>query len=225
MSLFKKENTGAKSIINSSNIDLRKYTPQALSKIKAINSSLVLLPKNPTQEFIEAFSEIKEKNIANTLHLDDDTRINSINGDAVIDCSRTDSSTIYIINGEAVIINADIESPITVIVNGSIICEKNANINFLSINGEKLVVNFKIENTINFSKDIKINRQFIEDLNDNSIVVCGRELIFDSDIDRETLKSKTIYFSAGKRIICPKNIIGTVQTMAHAGKEIIEDDD
>lgn len=225
MSLFKKENTGAKSVINSSNIDLRKYTPQALNKIKAINSALVLFPKNPTPEFIEAFSEIKEKNIANTLHLDEETKINSINGDAVVDCSRADSNAIYIINGSAVIINADIESPITVIVNGCVICEKNANINFLSINGEKLIVHFKIENTISFSKDTKINRQFIEDLSNNSVVICGRELVLDSDIDREILKSKTIYFSAGKRIICPKDIIGTVQTMAHAGKEIIENDD
>ena len=225
MSLFKKENTGTKSVINSSNIDLRKYTPQALNKIKAIHASLVLLPKNPTPEFIEAFSEIKEKCIANTLHLDDDAKINTINGNAVIDCSKTDNNTIYIINGSAVIINADVESPITVIVNGSVICEKNANINFLSINGEKLIVNFKIENTINFSKDIRINKQFLEDLNNNTIVICGRELVFAFDIDRETLKSKTVYFFAGKRIICSKEIIGTVLTMAHAGKEIIEDDD
>lgn len=43
-------------------LDLRDYTPQALENIKAIQAvALLILPENPTSEFIEAFSKINLK--------------------------------------------------------------------------------------------------------------------------------------------------------------------
>ncbi len=57
-------------------VDLRDYTPEALSNIKVIEAvALLILPENPTSEFIEAYSKIHLDAVAMTLNLSNDKKI------------------------------------------------------------------------------------------------------------------------------------------------------
>ena len=57
-------------------VDLRDYTPQALSNIKVIEAvALLILPENPSNEFIEAFSKIKLDAVGFKLNLPSDKKI------------------------------------------------------------------------------------------------------------------------------------------------------
>ena len=62
-------------------VDLREYTPQALNNIKSIEAfALLILPENPSSEFIEAFSKIKLDAVGFTLNLANDKKIAMFNG-------------------------------------------------------------------------------------------------------------------------------------------------
>lgn len=223
MALLKNDINKPKAVINTRRADLRLYTADALRRIKAINAGTVILPKEATPDFMEAYSEIT-KNIGSEKYLGKNDKIVSINGISEFDCRNADSESLYEISGISALTHCNTDSPANIILSGVSVYESDNNISFSDVSGLSTAVNFKIENVVIFSKDGTINKQFIEDITDNTVVMCGKDLTLNFDIDRESLKSKSIYFIAGKDIICPKEIIGTVQTMATAGKEITEDD-
>lgn len=222
MSLFKKNTNRAKTIINTGRADLRLYSADALRKIKLINAGTAILPKEAAPDFMEAYSGIT-KNIGSEIYLSANDKIVSVSGISEFDCRNADSNTLYDIGGITVLTHCNNEAPANIMLSGISVYEKDNNIKFRDLSGIASTVNFKIEKLIIFSKDTSVNKQFIEDLSNNTVVSCAKDLTLKFDIDREILKSKNLHFLAGKDIICPREIIGTVQTMATAGKEITDE--
>ena len=59
--LKRKKETEMVKIKNQITLDLRNYTPEALSKIKTIKNAInILLPENPSPEFSAAYAKIKK---------------------------------------------------------------------------------------------------------------------------------------------------------------------
>lgn len=223
MSIFNRNTEKAKTVINTGRADLRKYTPEALRKIKIINAGVIILPKEATPEFMEAYSRIV-KNTGSEKFLSNDENIVTISGISEFNCQNTNIDTLYEISGITVLTNCKTEAPVRVILSGICAYESDNNFQFEELSGISHAVDFKIEHVITFSKDAEINGEFFGELKENTVILCGKNLTFKSDVDKNMLKNRNIYFLAGKDIICPKSIIGIIQTMATAGKEITEDD-
>lgn len=223
MSIFNRNTEKAKTVINTGRADLRKYTPEALRKIKIINAGVIILPKEATPEFMEAYSRIV-KNTGSEKFLSSNESIVTISGISEFNCQNTNIDTLYEISGITVITNCKTETPVRIILSGICAYEKDNNIQFEDISGISAAVDFKIEHVIIFSKDTEIKGDFFEELKDNTVILCGKDLTFKSDVDKNMLKNRSMYFLAGKKIVCPKDIIGIIQTMAMAGKEITEDE-
>lgn len=217
MSLLRKRKTdsGSKHIMNVPMLDLRRYVPDALKNIETLNAAIVVLPKEENRELMVAYGSIPRKNVASEIYVENDSEIKFCNGFSEIDCAVCDENTVYFINGFAVIKNAA-ERTISVGFNGSIICENGAKINLIFCNGEAKYVNFKIKSVKHFSKNLTVDKDFIENIEDGTVVSCGNILTLPLDVTPDLLKSKKIYFFAGNTIKCAKRALGTVQTMSFA---------
>ncbi len=103
MALFKRKNKEDgqkfKSLLNTPRLDLRHSIPSAISKVKALNAALVILPKEPSEELMAAYGSIPRKNVATELYLEKDEELREINGCSVIECMPGSDKTVYMING------------------------------------------------------------------------------------------------------------------------------
>lgn len=219
MSLFKKRNADTeninKHILNIPLLDLRQYTPATLKNIQKLNAAMVILAKEPNAELMAAYGNIPCKNVATEIFVENGREIKMCNGFAELDCNTCDENAIYLVNGYAVIKNAE-EHMISVMVNGGIICENGAKINIINCNGSAEYVDFKIKRAKNFPKDLPADKDFIENLEDGTVVRCGNNLAFELDVTPELLKGRKLYFSVGNTVKCSKRALGTVQTMCQA---------
>ena len=87
MKLFKK-------ILNTPIADLTHYDAAALQKYKMINAATVILPENPTSEFMQAYSCINV-NCATTIKINPSVKIQNANGIIIFNDNNTDDNTIY----------------------------------------------------------------------------------------------------------------------------------
>ncbi|MDE5985435.1 MAG: hypothetical protein K2H13_09300 [Eubacterium sp.] len=210
----------SKNIINQAVLDLRRYTSDALKNVKTINASSVIMPENPSEELMNAFGNVKYKNINNMLYLSDSKRLITFNGATVLGYENVALNSIYMFNGMSIVKYIKSDESIEVISNGLIVCSQNTKINFISQNGLAVYTPFEITNVRLFGHDTKIDSQFIESMPDGSVIAAGHNLIIYNDVTLELLKSKQIYFAAGQKIKCDYNILGYVQTIATAGNKI-----
>lgn len=221
MPLFRKRNKSEedinKHIFNIPLLDLRCYVPTALKNIKKLNAAIVILPKAPSEELMAAYGSIPRKNVATEVFVENDVEIKSCNGFTELDCETCSENAIYIVNGTAVVKNAG-ERMINVMVNGKIIYENGTKINLINCNGTAEHIDFKIKSTKHFSKDLRADKDFIENLNDGTVVLCDNILTFEIDVTPELLKGRKLYFSAANMIKCSKRSLGIVQTMSDANK-------
>lgn len=209
-----------KHIINSAILDLRKYTPQALENVKMINAACVIFSNNPSEELMTAYGNIRTKNIAKTLNLDEDKKIVSFNGTTLLNQTNYTENAIHMTNGICVIQKIESDNPIEVFSNGLTIYDPNVRMNFIVQNGLSIKIPFGINDAKIFSADALIDSQFIENISDNTVVVAGANMVISREITLDLLKSKHIYFVAGAKIKCDSSILGYIQTIATAGKKI-----
>ncbi|MDE5973889.1 MAG: hypothetical protein K2G73_04375 [Eubacterium sp.] len=220
MSLFKKKTPEKKeNEINAANVDLRNYTPNALKEIERINAAVVILPKNPDNELIEAYAAIKEKNFAVELVLDEDEYLIEMSGIKTISNNLEDENGIYDVSGITVI--KGLTKPIRMIASGITVIDKDSRVNFISKSGITAEVNFTISEAKIFSKDIELDNRFIELLPDCSVVVGSGDIIFNKDVVEESIIGKSIYFIACKNIECSKKIRSAVMAKSLVANKII----
>lgn len=205
-------------------VDLRDYTPKALSNIKAIGAVAVLiLPENPSNEFIEEFSKIKLDAVACTLNLSNDKKIAMFNGITLLSSINLADNTVGVFNG-IVIMGHAIENA-QYIVNG-IILKKSG----LKNNGNSLMENGLIfemdfdENKIKlFTSKVDIDLSFIRNAEDGTLIASGNTINLAKDITEEIIIEKNIKFFAANKIVCSKNIKGCVQTRACVANKIVSE--
>ncbi len=211
MSLFKKKNPeNKKNEINAASVDLRNYTANALREIDRINAAVIIIPKNPDSELIEAYASIKEKNFAEELTLDDNESLINMSGIKTISNNLEDENGIYVVSGITII--KGLTKPIRMIVNGITVMDKDSKVNFISKSGITAEVNFSISEAKIFSKDIELDNRFIELLPD---------IVFNKDVTEESIISKNIYFIAAKNIECSKKIRSAVMAKSLITNKII----
>lgn len=209
-----------KNIINEPLLDLRKYTPSGLENVKIINAAIVILPENPSGELMNAYANVKIKNTSFTLNLPDDKKIVTFNGSSVLGIENVVPNAIHISNGITVLKYFQADTPVEIISNGIMVYGKNSKTNILSQNGLCTEAPFEIASARIYSRDIGIDSIFIENLPDNTVVTAGHNIVIYNDVSLQLLKSKNIYFTAGKLIKCDYSILGYIQTVATAGDKI-----
>lgn len=222
MSLFRNKNKNTenkKNIINAATIDLRSYTANALREIDEINAAVVIMPKNPDGEFIEAYAAIKEKNISEEIMLDENEHLTDMSGINIISDNIVDENGIYVVSGINVI--KSLTKPIKMIASGITITDSISNVSFISISGKTANVDFAISNAKIFTRDVKLDNRFIELMPDCSVVVCSCDIIFNKDVCEETILSKNICFFTSANIECSKNIRSAVMTKSIVTNKII----
>lgn len=202
-----------------SELDLREYTPEALSKIKLISAvALVILPKDAGSEFYNAYSQICKKAIAHEIKLNKDEKINNCNGCAVINGNM---SGVNMVNGIAVITDCNRSEPADFYVNGMVIIKKGCNsenINIVNCNGAVQIIDFNCVKV--YADNCEINDQFIEYIEKDTLICAGDNVIIDKSVTPEMLCEKNIQFVAGDFVICPKKIYGAVAVRSFAGDGI-----
>lgn len=220
MSLFKKKNPeNKKNEINAANVDLRNYTANALREIDRINAAVIIIPKNPDNELIEAYASIKEKNFAEELTLDDNESLINMSGIKTISNNLEDENGIYVVSGITII--KGLTKPIRMIASGITVMDKDSKVNFISKSGITAEVNFSISEAKIFSKDIELDNRFIELLPDCSVVLGCGDIVFNKDVTEESIISKNIYFIAAKNIECSKKIRSAVMAKSLITNKII----
>lgn len=149
MSLFKRKSKNGddaltKNVLNIAILDLRSYSADGLKNVRKLNSAVVILPKEPDEEIMEAYGGIACKNVATEIFAENDAQVHMINGVSEVDCAQCNDHDIYMINGLAAFRNAK-ERTANIIINGLAVYEKNANLNFLNRHGKTIAVDFEIE--------------------------------------------------------------------------------
>lgn len=218
--IFKKK----QSIHAQSVVDLRDYTPQALNNIKVIEAvALLILPENPSNEFIEAFSKIKLDAVGFKLNLPRDKKVAMFNGVTSLSSVKLSDNTVGVFNG-IVIIGQMLENENAQYIVNGIVLKKIG----LQNNGQCLMENGLIfemdfdENKVKlFSNKIEIDASFIRNVQDGTLIAAGDTIVFNNDITEEIIVEKNVQFFAGNKIKCNKDIKGCVQARSCVGNKIV----
>ena len=213
-----------KKIINIASVDLTKYSPAALRKIgKISNCATVFLPENPSNEFIEAYSEIKLFNVANVIRVPQNKQICITNGVQVL--ANVSADNVYVVNGTAVVLSAVSDEPVSFIVNGSVIYREGLNINFLCVNGAAEMFKCNPDKLKVFTNKIEINADFIRNCETGANILCDNKMKIAQDVSEEMLKEKELYFICMNKVYCKKEVYGYIAANSQMMNKIITDEE
>ncbi len=205
-------------------VDLRDYTPQALSNIKVIEAvALLILPENPSSEFIEAFSKIELSAVGFKLNLPSNKKIAMFNGVTSLSNVKLADNTVGVFNG-IVIVGQMIENENAQYIVNGIVLKKiglQNNSQCLLENGLIFEMDFDENKVKLFSNKIEIDASFIRNVQDGTLIAAGDTIIFNDDISEEIIIEKNLQFFAGNIIKCNKNIKGCVQARSCVGNKIV----
>lgn len=213
-----------KQVINAKSVvDLRDYTPEALKGIKSINAVAVLiLPENPTPEFIEAFSKIKLNAIGSQFNVAKDRKIVTINGIKNSSDITLLDNCFAIFNGIFILGSAIKGENAEYAVNGIMLKKKGIQneAKCVAENGIVCEMDFD-ENKIKFfSNEVEVDADFISNLEAGTLIAAGNNILISADVTEEMLINNDIKFFAGNAIKCNKDIKGCVQARSVAGNKI-----
>ena len=218
--IFKKK----QSIHAQSVVDLRDYTPQALNNIKVIEAvALLILPENPSSEFIEAFSKIKLDAVGFKLNLSNDKKIAMFNGVTSLSSVKLADNTVGVFNG-IIIVGKMLENENSQYIVNGIVLKKIGLQNSsqcLMENGLIFEMDFDENKVKLFSNKIEIDASFIRNLQDGMLIAAGDTITFNNDVTEDTIIEKNIQFFAGNKIKCSKTIKGCVQARSCVGNKIV----
>lgn len=209
-----------KIIEDTGSVDFRRYTPDALKKIKKIVcAGTIILPEKPSAEFMEAFSDIKIEDSGLIINLAEHIELKVVNGSCIL-TGKIDENAVYLVNGRCIVYSVESAAPIKMMVNGMVIYEKGTDIDFLNLNGSAISVNRNLADNVTYSHDMEINSSVIRNYKKDTVVIAGHDITLTSDITEELLAEKNLYFVAGHDIACTKDIYGYIAANATAGHKI-----
>lgn len=218
MSLFKrkrKENDNAltKNMLNIPILDLRSYSADGLRNVKTLNAAVAVLPKEPNAEIMNAYGSIPRKNVATEIFAENDAEVHTLNGVSEVDCAQCSERDIYIVNGMAAVKNSA-DRTLNLIINGITVYENGANINFINRNGKACAVDFEIKSVKILTDKASVDKEFIENIADGTVVLCGKALTLEVDITPDILKGRKLFFVSGNTLKCAKRTLSIIQTMS-----------
>ena len=145
-------------ITNQVVVDLRSFPPEALSKIEEISNVVdIILPKNMSVEFADAYGKIKKSNVSNELKLTDDQNLNTMNGSVTITENDVAKNSFLKVNGVLIVKGVTEEFNLNVLVNGLLVKTKSSKINIEKLNGLKVEIDDD-SSIITSMKNIEIDK-------------------------------------------------------------------
>lgn len=196
-------------------LDLRQYTPKALegiSKIRAV--ATIILPENPSAEFVEAYSKISKSAVAHELHLPASGKICTVNGSAVISNETVLPDSIYMVNGLVLVGDIDESKRANFAVNGMLIKKKGSCVNITSANGAVVEADFDENNVKMFDGQYNIDMNFIRCVEKGVWIIVDGKMFIEKDVTEEAIIEKDVHFIADGKIICGKEIMGCILSRA-----------
>lgn len=213
-----------KQVINAKPVvDLREYTPEALKGIKSINAVAVLiLPENPTPEFIEAFSKIKLNAIGSQFNVAKDRKIVTINGIKNSSDITLLDNCFAIFNGIFILGSAIKGENAEYAVNGIMLKKKGIQneAKCVAENGIVSEMDFDENKMKFFSNEVEVYADFISNLEAGTLIAAGNSIVISPDVTEEMLINNDIKFFAGNTIKCNKDIKGCIQARSVVGNRI-----
>lgn len=212
--IFKrKKETEMVKIKNQITLDLRNYTPEALSKIKTIKNAInILLPENPSPEFSAAYAKIKKINIINETTIPGNACM--FNGTANLTQNDLTKGSVIICNGNAILRDIPEELNIKIKVNGNLIKSSSAFVEILKVNGST----FEIDDDANLILSIaemNIDSAFIKNAKEKTALInCGKVFIAD-ELSDEELSDRSIKFYNVGQIVAKKELHGYIQNNSY----------
>ena len=205
----KKEGNTMSKIRNQAYIDLRNFTPEALKKIESItNVTLVMLPENPTSEFVEAYADIKKLNVVSETNVPGNACV--FNGMSELTKNDLSPNSLAVCNGMTIVRDVPKEMNVRIIVNGMMIKSPSAFVEPLKINGATYTIDDDAK-IIKSLPEINIDRNFMGNLSDKTaIIACGR-INIENDVTEAMLQSKGVVFYDIHKIIAEKELHGYIQ--------------
>ncbi len=186
-------------------LDLRNYTPESLKSIKGIKAvAIILLPENASAEFNEAYNAIPKMAVAAEIRASADAKVESYNGNSVINSQTVSDNSICLINGRAVIMDIG-DMKCKVMINGELYIQKGSNVEVLTSNGRVHILDFKV---VKSYSAIDINADFIK-ASENGTLIIADNIVIDSSVTNDMLIESGIIFAADE-ITCPSAVYGTV---------------
>lgn len=204
-------------------LDLRDYTPEALNGIKSINAvATLILPENPTPEFIDAFSKIHLDAVGSQFNVAKGRKIVKINGIKFSSDISLPDNCFAIMNGIIILCSAIKGENIEYALNGIVLKKKGIQNEgkCVSENGIVYELDFDEDKIKFFSNEIDVDASFIENLETGTLVAAGNSIVISEDVTEEILMNKNIKFFAGNTIKCNKEILGYVKAYSVAGNKI-----
>lgn len=211
--LKRKKETEMVKIKNQITLDLRNYTPEALSKIKTIKNAInILLPENPSPEFSAAYAKIKKINIINETTIPGNACM--FNGTANLTQNDLTKGSVIICNGNAILRDIPEELNIKIKVNGNLIKSSSAFVEILKVNGST----FEIDDDANLILSIaemNIDSAFIKNAKEKTALInCGKVFIAD-ELSDEELSDRSIKFYNVGQIVAKKELHGYIQNNSY----------
>ena len=197
-------------ITNQVVVDLRSFPPEALSKIEEISNVVdIILPKNMSVEFADAYGKIKKSNVSNELKLTDDQNLNTMNGSVTITENDAAKNSFLKVNGVLIVKGVTEEFNLNVLVNGLLVKTKSSKINIEKLNGLKVEIDDD-SSIITSMKNIEIDKCFIETINDKTVIIDISEIKIQDDVTVDMLKSKNVFFADIQHLYAPKSLHGYI---------------
>lgn len=197
-------------IINQVMVDLRSFSPEALSKIEEISNVVdIILPKNMSVEFADAYGKIKKSRVVNELKLTDDQKLTTVNGTVTITENDVSKNSFLKANGVLIVKGITEAFNLNILVNGLLVKTKSSKINIEKLNGLKIEIDDDAS-IITSMKNIEIDKCFIDSINDKTVIIDSDEIIIKDDVTADMLRSKSVYFADIKQIYAPKSLHGYI---------------
>lgn len=206
-------------------LDLRDYTPEALREIKSIEAvATLILPENPSPEFMEAFSKIHLDAVGGQFNVAKDRKIVKINGVKFSSDISLPDNCFAIMNGIIILCSAIKGENIEYALNGIILKKKGIKNEgkCISENGIVYEIAFDEDKIKFFSNEVEVDASFIKNLEIGTLVAAGNSITISADVSEEMLIKNNIKFFAGNTIKCNKEIMGYVQANSIAGNKIVK---
>lgn len=204
-------------------LDLRDYTPEALKGIKSIDAvATLILPENPSPEFMEAFSKIHLEAVGGQFNVANDRKIVKINGVKFSSDISLPDNCFAIMNGIIILCSAIKGENIEYALNGIVLKKKGIQNEgkCISENGIVYEMDFDEDKIKFFSNEVEVDASFIKNLEIGTLVAAGNTITISADVTEEMLINNDIKFFAGNTIKCNKEIMGYVQARSIAGNKI-----
>lgn len=206
--------------------DLRNIS--SVEEAKAITSihdvALIILPKDIPAEVNAALLAIEKKNIAATISLSADAKVNMINGVHEVRENDFDASgeTLLMINGVCIIHRLSPEVKGKMIVNGVVLLhdqfQEGCPIEFLMFNGINKYADF--DQVKVFPNTLEVTGEFLEYIPPKTVLTIGTEAVFDDTVTVDMLRSKEPLFIVGSKITCPKKLEAYLKATAIYGEKV-----